>query len=582
VVYGQPGDQTGSSVVVTADAANGRLGELLVARGLVSASDVNSALALQPQLKLRLGAVLVRLGSLSEDVLYGVLSEQLGMPVIDAASALQRLSELHAGLDAAGTPLTWFHWQGAVPFLREGGDVEIAARDPLVTELREHVAIAFADAPRVTWSLMVSRDLERVFLALKHSRAAAAPALGDDVGRLRELAQEAPVIELASSIFAAAVDVNASDIHLEPGAYSFVVRFRIDGVLHNRDTYARDRFDALCCRIKLISGLDIAERRLPQDGRVSVRAGGREIDVRVSVVPGVHGESIVLRLLPKERGELSLARLGLEPDHSGQFERWIADPNGIVLVTGPTGSGKSTTLYTALALANDGRRKILTVEDPVEFEIPGITQIQTHTEIGYTFARAVRSFLRHDPDVIMVGEIRDSETAQIAVQSALTGHMVFSTLHTNDAVGAFNRLLDMGIEPFLVASSVRGVIAQRLVRRLCPHCCEPTELDALHAGAAGRLASNGTSQAWRRAVGCSKCDQTGYRGRIGIYEFVPVTPAIQQGVLARASGADLQRVAGRLSDYRSLREDGLLKARVGITTIDEVVRVTGTSETYSE
>ena len=559
-----------------------RLGEVLVAKGLVSASDVETALGLQPQLKQRLGAILVRLGALSEDALYGALAEQLRLPLLDAHAALGRLKEIQAALDATSTPLAWFQSHGAVPFLHEDGSVEVSCRDPLIAELREHIGIAFESAPRVTWSLSVPRDLERVFLALKHSRAPTVSATGDDVGRLRELAQEAPVIELGNSIFAAAVDANASDIHLEPGAYSFAVRFRVDGVLHTRETYARDRFDALCCRVKLIAGLDIAERRLPQDGRVSIRAGGREIDVRVSVIPGVNGESIVLRLLPKEREELSLSKLGLEADHTEQFQRWIADPNGIVLVTGPTGSGKSTTLYTALALANDGQRKILTVEDPVEFEIPGITQIQTHAEIGYTFARALRSFLRHDPDVIMVGEIRDTETAQIAVQSALTGHMVFSTLHTNDAVGAFNRLLDMGIEPFLVASSVRGVIAQRLVRRLCPHCSVPTELDALHADAVEGLPAAASPAAWRRAVGCPKCSQTGYRGRIGIYEFVPVTQAIQQGILDRASGAELQQIAARRSDYRSLRADGLLKARAGVTTIDEVLRVTGAAESYAE
>jgi general secretion pathway protein E len=568
--------------VVTAAKPAGRLGELLVAKGLVSRADVESALGLQPQLKQRLGAILVRLGALSEDALYGGLAEQLGLPLLDAPVALGRLKEILAALDATATPLAWFQSHGAVPFLHEDGSVEISCRDPLIAELREHIGIAFGNAPRVMWSLSVPRDLERLFLALKHNRAPTASATGDDVGRLRALAQEAPVIELGNSILAAAVDANASDIHLEPGAYSFAVRFRVDGVLHTRETYARDRFDALCCRIKLIAGLDIAERRLPQDGRVSIRAGGREIDVRVSVIPGVNGESIVLRLLPKEREELSLAKLGLETDHAEQFQRWIADPNGIVLVTGPTGSGKSTTLYTALALANDGQRKILTVEDPVEFEIPGITQIQTHAEIGYTFARALRSFLRHDPDVIMVGEIRDTETAQIAVQSALTGHMVFSTLHTNDAVGAFNRLLDMGIEPFLVASSVRGVIAQRLVRRLCPQCSVPAELDALHADAVARLPPAVLTAAWRRAVGCPKCSQTGYRGRIGVYEFVSVTQAIQQGILDRASGAELQQIAARRSDYRSLRDDGLLKARAGITTIDEVLRVTGAAESFAE
>jgi general secretion pathway protein E len=340
-----------------------------------------------------------------------------------------------------------------------------AARDPLLPSLREAMRHAFPGR-RVHWCLCRAQDLERMLDGLAH-HARSDEWGGGDEQQLRAMAEEAPVVELVSNLMAQAVEQRASDIHLEPEERTFSVRFRIDGVLHNRLSLPRDRFDAVASRLKLISGMDIAERRLPQDGRLSTRVGGQEMDIRVSALPGVHGESIVMRLLPKERKELGLERLGFEADHLAMMKAWTAEANGIVLVTGPTGSGKSTTLYASLAAANDGLKKIITVEDPVEFQLPAITQIQAHPDIGLTFANALRSILRQDPDVIMIGEIRDLETAQIAVQAALTGHLVLSTLHTNDAISAFTRLIDMGVEPFLVATPVRAVQAQRLVRRLC-------------------------------------------------------------------------------------------------------------------
>jgi general secretion pathway protein E len=291
-----------------------------------------------------------------------------------------------------------------------------------------------------------------------------------DERTLRELAEDAPVVSLVNNLIAQAVEARASDIHLEPGERLLEVRLRIDGVLHVRQTLPMDRYAAVASRIKLIAGIDIAERRLPQDGRISTRAAGAEMDVRVSTIPAVYGESIVMRLLPKQRDDLSLERLGMRPAQLQQFKRWLHMPNGLVLVTGPTGSGKSTSLYSALAATNDRTRKIVTVEDPVEFRLPHVIQVQAQPDIGYTFARALRAFLRHDPDIIMVGEIRDRETAEIAIQSALTGHLVLATLHTNDAPSAITRLVDMGIEPFLVAASLRAVMAQRLVRRLCEGC----------------------------------------------------------------------------------------------------------------
>lgn len=399
---------------------------------------------------------------------------------------------------------------------------------------------------------------------------------GGDVQQLREMAEEAPVVELVSNLMAQAVEQRASDIHLEPEERIFAVRFRIDGVLHTRLQLPRDRFDAVASRLKLISGMDIAERRLPQDGRLSTRVGGQEMDIRVSALPGVHGESIVMRLLPKERKELGLERLGFEADHLALMKEWTAEANGIVLVTGPTGSGKSTTLYAALAATNDGLKKIITVEDPVEFQLPAITQIQAHPEIGLTFANALRSILRQDPDVIMIGEIRDLETAEIAVQAALTGHLVLSTLHTNDAISSFTRLIDMGVEPFLVATPIRAVQAQRLVRRLCG-CARPTRVpDRIEAEAAvfAHSVLKGMQPNWLEAVGCANCMNTGYRGRLGIYELVPVSEAMQHLIVSGASVNDMKKQA-RDEGHRFLRDDGLLKAWQGLTTVEEVLRVTG-------
>ncbi|MGL6290152.1 MAG: GspE/PulE family protein, partial [Silanimonas sp.] len=373
---------------------------------------------------------------------------------------------------------------------------------------------------------------------------------------------------------AQAMDRGASDIHVEPAETTFSVRFRVDGVLHEVLSLPFSRFAAVASRIKLVSGMDIAERRLPQDGRLSARVSGKEVDVRASAVPGVHGESIVLRLLPKEREDLSLEKLGFEARDLALFRRWATEPHGIVLVTGPTGSGKSTTLYATLESINDRAEKIITVEDPVEYQVEGITQIQANSEIGYTFARALRAILRQDPDVVMIGEIRDRETAEIAIQAALTGHLVFSTLHTNDAVSAFTRLVDMGVEPFLVATSVRAVQAQRLLRRVCGACAQPVEVHPQIEATVAAHVPAGEPPRWRRAVGCPACQGTGYRGRVGIYELVDVGAGLQDLVMRRATAGEMRRFVDA-NGGRTLRDDGFLKAYRGLTTVDEVIRVTG-------
>jgi general secretion pathway protein E len=550
---------------------------MLVRRGFVSGGDIEKGLAFQRQFGGRLGSILVRIGALSEDNLLPVLAEQLRLTLLDTADLPAHAAELQGGVEASGLTQDWFLARQAVAWEDVDGTIHCVARNPLDSFLRETLAAAF---PRhaLEWHLLRSQDLERLLKLLEQS---VRPRHDDEIAHLRELAEEAPVIELVNNALAQAIDERASDVHVEPEEATFNIRYRVDGVLQTRMTLPRERYDAVASRIKLVSGMDIAERRLPQDGRISMRASGVEMDIRVSAVPGVHGESIVMRLLPKERADLRVDRLGMESDHLARFSRWIAEPHGIVLVTGPTGSGKSTTLYAALDAANDRKRKIITVEDPVEYKLAGVTQIQTHGEIGYDFARALRAILRQDPDVIMIGEIRDLETAEIAVQAALTGHMVLSTLHTNDAPSAFTRLIDMGVEPFLVVSSVRAVQAQRLVRRLCPHCAQPAEPPAVVSELAADLARRFPAlftapPAWRRPQGCPAC-QGGYRGRLGIYEFMEVSPAVQDAVMGRAAAGDLIAIARR-EGYRTLREDGFVKAWRGETGVDEVLRVTGLSE----
>ena len=559
------------------------LGQFLLQRGLINAPDLDRALASQKLTNTRLGRLLVRLGAISEDNLLPALAEHLGLPLLSETELHAQAANIVRSIEMLGIPRNWFSERGLVVFEAADGVLHCAARYPQDSFLQE-VMGAKAHGHQLVWHLMRSRDEEWLTKLLAPSNDGG--LAGDEAAHLRELAEEAPVIDLVNTVFAQAADENASDIHIEPEEHEFFVRLRIDGVLQTRATLPAARFPAVSSRIKLIAGLDIAERRLPQDGRITLRVSGVDLDVRVSVVPGVHGESVVMRLLPKNRAEFRLDRLGLEPDHLKQFLRWAREPNGIVLVTGPTGSGKSTTLYAALAEVNDRASKIITVEDPVEYRMRGVTQIQTQAEIGYTFGRALRAILRQDPDIIMIGEIRDLETAEIAVQSALTGHTVFSTLHTNDALSAFTRLVDMGVEPFLVASSVRAVQAQRLVRRLCTACALPAEdpaglgelLQTLRDSAPALFEQPAR---WRRAVGCPLCQHTGFKGRLGIYEMVDVSPAVQSAIMQRLPAHEITALA-RAQGYRNLREDGLVKAWHGLTSVDEVLRVTGAAEVVTE
>lgn len=549
------------------------LGDLLIERHIISALDVQKALAFQEQFGGRIGSILVRLGSLSEETLLPVLADQLGMPLLSGEEWPESPDSIRALLDTCTFAVDWWLDNGVVAWSQTSGPIIAVARDPLDPLVNEALEKCLGTTAWC-WRLARTQDLDRLLDMAGRGLAGMDTSLDDDVSHLRELAEEAPVIELVNNILAQAMDQRASDIHIEPEQQVFHIRMRTDGILHTRMTLPASRYPAVASRVKLISGMDIAERRLPQDGRLSARVSGQEVDVRASSVPAVHGESIVLRLLPKERQDLSLERLGFSQRDLAMFRVWAHEPHGIVLVTGPTGSGKSTTLYGTLEEMNQRDRKMITVEDPVEYEVPGVTQIQANAEIGYTFARALRAILRQDPDVIMIGEIRDLETAEIAVQSALTGHLVLSTLHTNDAVSAFTRLIDMGVEPFLVATSVRAVQAQRLVRRLCTHCSQPTEVLPAVARLVEPLAEAGVASDWRRPVGCAYCQGTGYRGRLGIYELVDVTPEMQELIISSAT-AEKMRALASAQGGRSLREDGALKARAGFTTMEEVARVTG-------
>ena len=424
---------------------------------------------------------------------------------------------------------------------------------------------------------------EDVVIALNNASAEEAEATDttsalpreDDIESLRDLASGAPVVRAVNDLIEKAVELRASDIHIEPFSAGLMVRLRIDGLLRPVAALSGVLPQAVVSRIKIIANLNIAERRLPQDGAARLRAGRTDIDIRVAIMPTQHGESAVIRILPKDRGLLVVEKLGFSAPDEGKLRRLLKLPHGMVVITGPTGSGKTTTLATILSILNEPSRKILTIEDPVEYQIPGITQTQVHPGIGLTFASALRSFMRLDPDVIMVGEMRDSETAHIGVHAALTGHLVLTTLHTNTAAGAVTRLIDMGIESFLLASCARVIVAQRLVRILCDHCKEPHTLSAADIAADERYAALGieAGEVICRPKGCDWCGSTGFRGRKGVFEIMEIGPALRRSIGPKTDASDLEAVARR-AGMTSMTEDGVAKIRAGQTTLDEIFRLT--------
>jgi general secretion pathway protein E len=472
-----------------------------------------------------------------------------------------------------------------LPLAASSNHLAVGVTDPFADEPIR--AISFLTERAVTIRLFTPADFEKAFKTLyaagerdgaSSNAAAGIDASEIDVQRLRDLASEAPVIRLVNQIIASAVEAAASDIHIEPTVDLVSVRYRIDGILRTVQTLSPALRAAVTSRIKIISKLDIAERRMPQDGRIKLAVRGTDIDFRVSTIPTAFGESVVMRILDRSRVALDFSRLGFNDEQIAAFVDLIRSPNGIVLVTGPTGSGKTTTLYTALQLLDNSERKIFTVEDPIEYQLPGTNQVQVHAAIGLTFPHALRSILRQDPDIIMIGEIRDLETAQIAIQASLTGHLVLSTLHTNSAAATVTRLIDMGVEHYLLASTVKGIVAQRLVRRLCPHCSISHERNQFWAAELqtilAKLSSFGAANL-RQVGGCDSCHGTGFAGRTTITEILPLDPTINSLVSSRPDDREIERAA-RERGMLSMYEDGAGKAWRGITTIEEVLRATKT------
>ena len=518
--------------------------------------------------------VLCRLGLVAESDVARALAEMLNLQLVARA-------------DYPATPVladrltpAFLQTYRVLPLADAADHAVIAMADPLDRETLRALELRLGKAlrPQVAVPAELQQQIARLYgQAVEATADSGSTAGGADLERLRELASEAPVIRLVNRLIEQAVAARASDIHVEPEAADVRVRLRIDGVLRESETIATARHLALVSRVKILSGLDVVERRLPQDGRFQTSVEGRAIDIRVSCLPTVHGESLVLRLLDKASAPLDLARLGFADHVRAKLETVLAEPHGILLVTGPTGSGKTTTLHAALQRLNTGERKLITVEDPVEYQAPGVRQIQVRPQIGLEFATALRSILRHDPDVIMVGEIRDTETARVAVQAALTGHFVMATLHTNDAAGAVTRLGDMGIEPYLMTSSLKAVLAQRLVRTLCPACREPyhESPQAVRALGLDRLSGQENPQLYR-AKGCAACGGTGYAGRLCVAELLPLSDAVREAVLVRADTTAIERIA-LAEGMETMRIDGLKKALAGVTSIADVLRATQAS-----
>jgi general secretion pathway protein E len=555
-----------------------RLGEILIARGKLDAAGVERALRLQQDGGEKFGALLVTLGLCAQRDVSEALAAQLGLPLVDAAGYPE-----FPILEERISP-RFLREARALPVKEDERELALAMADP--TDEYTIGAFRMVTGRNVKPLVAIPSELDAALERLYGTgRTAVGQIVGDveqrdelafdaDVQHLKDLASEAPVIRLVSLLITNALEARASDIHIEPFENRLAVRYRIDGVLHEVESPPRRFSAAVISRIKIMANLDIAERRLPQDGRVRLRVQGKEIDLRVSTVPTMHGESVVLRILDKGGVALDFKRLGFEDDILARFVEVLMQPHGILLVTGPTGSGKTTTLYTALDRLNQPDVKILTVEDPVEYQMPGINQIQVKPQISLTFANALRSIVRQDPDVIMIGEIRDLETAEIAVQSALTGHLVLSTVHTNDAASTVNRLLDMGIEDYLLTSTVIGILAQRLVRTLCPHCKEPHPALPEIVAQMGLLRfTDDKAVTLYRPLGCPQCAQTGYTGRISIMEMLVVTDPLRSLVMKHATATDLRSVAIR-EGMLTMYEDGLRKAVRGITTLEEVLRVT--------
>jgi len=562
-----PESEAHSTAHSTTEAALGprnmRLGEILLERGKIEAEDIERALELQLERGDKIGKILVDMGTVAHRDVLAALSDQLDVPLVAVDGAPPSAPEIE------GLSNRFLRQCRAIPVALADNVLTIAMADPL--DFETIAAVRAFSGLQVRTALAAEQEIldaidrnygeseQRTYAEGDDEQA------GADLEHLRDMASEAPVIRLVNAMIAEAIEKRASDIHIEPFEKEFRVRFRVDGVLFNQEPPPRELKAAIISRLKLMAKLNIAERRLPQDGRIKIRVVGREVDLRVSTLPTLYGESVVMRLLDRSAGDFyDLRRLGFDEHMLRRMEHFTSLPHGIFLVTGPTGSGKSTTLYSALKRINLPDKKIITIEDPVEYQMDGINQIHVNPQIGLTFASGLRHIVRQDPDVIMVGEIRDRETADVAIRAALTGHLVFSTLHTNDAPSAITRLTDMGVENYLITSSLVAVLAQRLVRVICPHCKQPD-------GAV--LSPEGESVLTFRGAGCPECNERGYTSRVGIFEMMDVTDEIRKLIMKNADAGVLTRTA-RKNGMRNLREDGWRKIEDGVTTVEEVMRVT--------
>jgi general secretion pathway protein E len=541
-----------------------RLGEILIERRLIEQEDLERALEIQKGRGEKIGKILIELGFVASRDVLAALSDQLAIPLVALDGPPPSIPETE------GLAPRFMRQSRFLPVGIQDSTLTVAMADPLDFETISAVRgftgmkvdVALASEQEILDAIdkyYGEQEKESTELEGREGEAQ------EDLEQLRDMASEAPVIRLVNTMIAQAVEKRSSDIHIEPFEKEFRVRYRVDGVLYNQEPPPRELKAAIISRVKLMAKLNIAERRLPQDGRIKIKVLGREVDLRVSTLPTLYGESVVMRLLDRSAGDFyDLESLGFDKYMLERMEHYTSLPHGILLVTGPTGSGKSTTLYSALKRINLPDKKIITIEDPVEYQMDGINQIHVNTQIGLTFASGLRHIVRQDPDVIMVGEIRDRETADIAIRSALTGHFVFSTLHTNDAPSAITRLVDMGVEEYLISSTVVAVLAQRLVRVICPKCKAP---------AGTRTAPDGKVVESFKGAGCDSCFGSGYTGRLGIFELMELNDELRSLILAKADAATLT-AAARRNGMRTLREDGWLKVSLGMTSADEVLRVT--------
>jgi general secretion pathway protein E len=541
-----------------------RLGEMLIARRLIEPEDLERALEIQKERGEKIGKILVDLGFVATRDVLAALSEQLNIPLVTLEGPPPVTPETE------GLAVRFMRQCRFLPVAVQDSTLTIAMADPLDFETLSAVrgVTGLKVEPVLAAEQEILDAIDRYYGETEKESPdleARAGQADEDLEHLRDMASEAPVIRLVNAMIAQAVEKRSSDIHIEPFEKEFRVRYRVDGVLYNQEPPPRELKAAIISRVKLMARLNIAERRLPQDGRIKIKVLGREVDLRVSTLPTLYGESVVMRLLDRSAGGFyDLQRLGFDEFMLSRMEYYTSLPHGILLVTGPTGSGKSTTLYSALKRINQPDKKIITIEDPVEYQMDGINQIHVNPQIGLTFASGLRHIVRQDPDVIMVGEIRDRETADIAIRAALTGHFVYSTLHTNDAPSAITRLTDMGVENYLISSTLVSVLAQRLVRVICRHCKAP-------AGA--RLAPDGSMIQCYRGTGCDHCSGSGFTGRVGIFELMELDDEMRKLILNNADAVALT-AAARRHGMRNLREDGWMKVATGLTTAEEVMRVT--------